>query len=209
VLSPPPVEVASAARPRPGERVSGDRPVLQPTPSGILVGVVDGLGHGEEAASAARRAEAVLLSDPTEPVVSLVRRCHRELRATRGAACSLAAIDALAGLLTWVGVGNVAGVLVRADPRTRPAIESLVVRSGVLGLHLPLLQPARVPIHPGDLLVFVTDGITSDYWRELTPGLALASEIALQPLAERIVHRHASGRDDALALVARYVGRPR
>src|SRR5262249_3288141 len=165
-----PVEVASAARPRPGERVSGDRPVLQPTAAGILMGVVDGLGHGEEAASAAKRAEAILRSDPTEPVDSLLRRCHQELRHTRGAACSLAVVDAGAGLLTWVGVGNVAGVLVRADPRTRPAVESLVLRSGALGLTLPALQPARLPIHPGDLLVFVTDGITGDYWRGLPPA---------------------------------------
>ena len=206
LLTRPLVETAVAAAPLAGEVDSGDRSVLASTSSGILVGVVDGLGHGEEAATAAKRAESVLLSDPSESVTSLVRRCHLELRATRGAVLSLASIDALEGLMTWLGVGNVAGILVRADHRTRPPVESLVLRAGVLGARLPPLQAAMLSIRPGDLLVFATDGIRADFQTELTAETALPAGAALQPLADRILSRYATGSDDALALVVRYVG---
>src|SRR5437867_365164 len=37
-----------------GERESGDLHLVQPVTDGVLIAVVDGLGHGEEAAAAAR-----------------------------------------------------------------------------------------------------------------------------------------------------------
>ena len=49
--SPPFLEWGVAAQALPGEAISGDRHVMQAFPSGALVAVIDGLGHGEEAAT--------------------------------------------------------------------------------------------------------------------------------------------------------------
>jgi len=49
-----PIEWAVAELAQPGQSESGDRHLVLPTPDGGLVAVVDGLGHGAEAANAAK-----------------------------------------------------------------------------------------------------------------------------------------------------------
>jgi phosphoserine phosphatase RsbX len=188
---------------RAGEAESGDLSVVLLTPRGALVGAVDGLGHGEEAAAAAKVAVSVLESHLVEPVISLVRLCHEALRATRGVVVSLASIDAVEGVMAWIGVGNVEGILLRADPQAQPAIESLLLRGGVVGgAELPPLSEAVLRMSPGDTLIFATDGIKSGFAAGLTAG------IAPQLLANRILRHYAKNTDDALVLAARYFERP-
>jgi hypothetical protein len=55
-----------------GQSVSGDRYLLRPYPDGLLVAVVDGLGHGEMAAAAADIAVATLETHSREPVIPLL-----------------------------------------------------------------------------------------------------------------------------------------
>jgi hypothetical protein len=133
--------------------------------------VVDGLGHGHEASTAAHTAAATLEADAGEPVVSLVTRCHEALKGTRGVAMSLANFDALDSSMSWVAVGNVDGLLLRVEcpPGTGSAQgrgkvrEALFLRGGVMGYQLPSLRPGVVPVHRGDVLVLATDGIGSGH----------------------------------------------
>ena len=57
-----------------------------------------------------------------------------------------------------------------------------------------------VPVAPGDILIFATDGIRSDFSEGLT-----GSEVP-QRTADRILAQYGKHTDDALVLVARYVG---
>jgi hypothetical protein len=52
---------------------------VAPFDSGVLLGAVDGLGHGAEAAAAACAAVTLLEAHRSEPVVDLVLRCHAGL----------------------------------------------------------------------------------------------------------------------------------
>jgi phosphoserine phosphatase RsbX len=104
-------------------RDSGDLHVVAPFPGGALVAVIDGLGHGPEAASA-RTAARVLEVQPGDPVRALVERCHEGLRKTRGAVMSPASFDAQTSSITLVGVGNVEGVLLRSGPAGRRPVTS-------------------------------------------------------------------------------------
>ncbi len=67
-----------------GQSESGDLHLVREVGGGVLVAVVDGLGHGEEAALAARLAVTTLDRFAGEPVGSLVQRCHEALLGTRG-----------------------------------------------------------------------------------------------------------------------------
>ena len=109
-----------------GEVESGDRHVVKTFPHGALLAAMDGLGHGEQAAAAANRAVKVLQTADTESIVSLLKRCHERLRSTRGVVMSVAAFNAVDETMTWIGVGNVEGVLLRADPTVVPGQKSLV-----------------------------------------------------------------------------------
>ena len=102
--------------------------------------------------------------------------------------------------MTWLGVGNIEGRLLRADPQAQPLRESLILRGGVVGRHLPTAYASLVAVAPGDILIFATDGIRSDFSEGLT-----GSEVP-QRTADRILAQYGKHTDDALVLVARYVG---
>jgi len=184
----------------PGQGESGDRHLVCCGGNGILIAAIDGIGHGQEAANAAEAAIAILKASPDEPVISLVERCHERLRSTRGVVLSLASIDPKHGMMTWLGVGNVQGVLMRAGAEKGSVEEVLLLRGGVVGSQLPALQAAVLPIRKGDTLVFVTDGIRGEFMEDLS---ALQSP---QRAADKILKQHGRGNDDALVLVVRLTG---
>ena len=184
----------------PGQGESGDRHLVYCGGDGVLLAAIDGIGHGEEAANAAEAALSILKTNANEPVISLVERCNEGLRSTRGVVLSLASIDPEHGMMTWLGVGNVQGVLMRAGARKGSVQEVLLLRGGVVGSQLPALQAAVLPIAQGDTLVFVTDGIRGEFVEGLS---ALESP---QRAADRILKQHGRGNDDALVLVVRIIG---
>ncbi|MGH6887432.1 MAG: SpoIIE family protein phosphatase [Geminicoccales bacterium] len=194
------LEWGVAAAPLPGETECGDLHVVQAFAGGVLVAVIDAIGHGAEAARIARLAAGVFERHPAKPVRALMQRCHERLRGSRGAAISIASFDDRAGTMAWLGVGNVRGVVVRADAAARCRRDSLLVRGGMVGDHLPELELSSIPVERGDLLIMATDGIASDL-REALPG-----ELEPQGLAERIERGSARTSDDALVLVARHAG---
>jgi len=199
VVSQPVIEWGWAGRAFGAGDESGDLHVVLPLPNGALLAVIDGLGHGPEARTAALEASAVLSKDPARPPLELIQRCHEALRKTRGAVMSVARIHAADSSLEWCGVGNVEAILIRPDRAAR-GTESVVARGGVVGYRLPTLKAARVALRPRDVLFMATDGIASDYSSDLS------LEDAPQSLANEILANYAKASDDALVLVARYLG---
>ena len=192
------VRWAVAQRALPGETRSGDASLVETFAGGVLLAAVDGLGHGAEAATAARIAVEQLRSHPDESPIALVKRCHLALEQARGAVMSLASLNAQDGSLAWIGVGNVCGVLVRAGAGDYPQRESLLLRGGVVGYNLPALGQSVLTALPDDVLVFATDGVASDFVTEIGP---LPHP---QLLADRILARWGLETDDALVLVAQF-----
>ncbi len=221
----PHLEVGMAMAPMAGEVTMADRHVVVIREEGMLIAVIDGVGHGQFAELAAVEAMRTIREAPPGSLESIVTRCHDRLRTTRGVVMSVASLDASRGVLTWIGVGNVAGVVFRnrkdrsrdyvagardewvgAGPETgedqheEHPDEYLVLRGGVVGDRLPTLHSNQVKLRHGDTLVMATDGVSSEFDQEHdfhnTP----------QHLAERILRRYAKGSDDALVLVIRYQG---
>jgi serine phosphatase RsbU (regulator of sigma subunit) len=194
------VECGVAGRPLEGQSVSGDLHVVNSFGHGVLLAVIDGVGHGEEASAAAKVAKEVLEKHAREPVISLLGHCHQAMAQTRGAVLTVASVNALDNTITWTGVGNVEGRLLRADASSGHPCESVLLRNGLVGLQLPALQAEVLPLAPGDLLIFVTDGIRIGFERNLN------CKGSPQHIADQILHRSFKGTDDALVLTARYFG---
>jgi len=197
----PLLEWGVAARPLPGEHESGDHFLVKTFDDGAIIAVVDGLGHGAEAAAAARRAVATVEAAAHDPIPTLFRRCHDVLVGSRGVVMSVATLDTHRSQITWAGVGNVDAWLLRPHAEGGKVRTSLVPRGGVLGRGVPPLMPVTLGIDRGDLLVFATDGIRESF----TDALSLQD--APQRAASRIMATHGKGTDDALVLVAKYLGR--
>lgn len=194
------VEWGVAARPLPGQVESGDLHLVKPFANGVLVAAVDGLGHGHEAAEAARIAVATLEAHAGETIISLVTRCHERLRGTRGVVMTLAWFSARDGTMAWLSVGNVEGVLLRVMAKAHRPREYVVLRGGVVGEQLPPLQPSVLSVGSGDTLILATDGIGHGF----VEGLNLNDPP--QEVADQILITHGKSTDDALVLVARWVG---
>jgi hypothetical protein len=84
-----------AAQALDGTAELGDQYLLEPCPSGLQVAVMDGVGHGDRAVAGAKTAVAALESHAHKPITLLLKRCHEELRGTRGMAISLTLVNAL------------------------------------------------------------------------------------------------------------------
>lgn len=201
------LEWGAATRALAGQAESGDQYLVEPLPNGLLLAVVDGLGHGEEAAVAARLALATL-KGTAAPLGVLMQQCHERLRQSRGAVMSLASFDTRQHTLTWLGVGNVESVLVRAAPAAKPRAETLLLRGGVVGYRLPTLREVTLPVRAGDTLVMVTDGIRSGFVKDQRQGdgrlPGSPQPASAQQLADFILAHYGRTTDDALVLVARY-----
>ncbi len=197
------IEWALAGRPLGGHgpgNESGDLEVVATFKGGALVAVIDGLGHGPEAAEAARAAGVILQAHPHQSVVTLLQQCHEAMRRTRGAVMTLASFDARTSSLTWIGVGNIEGMLLRANSGGELRRESLTTRGGVVGFQLPPLRPSTVTVSAGDILFLATDGIRNSF----TSELALREN--LQETVNAILAEYSRESDDALAVIARYLG---
>jgi serine phosphatase RsbU (regulator of sigma subunit) len=147
-------------------------------------------------------AVSILEANVGQSLPSLVEICHTALRITRGVVMSLAAFNGSGSTMTWLGVGNVQGRLLRADKESNHhAQEELFLRGGVVGHNLPSTLDVNVlSVAKGDVLILATDGIHDEFTESL-----YVSRPA-QEIADEILVRHSKGADDALVLVARVRG---
>ncbi len=192
------IEWGFAAMPLQGEEVSGDSYIIKPIQDGILIAVVDGLGHGHEAAQASKIAIATLDTYAHEPVILLVRRCHEALKGMRGVVMSIAKVNLPDKTMAWLGVGNIEVLLLKGDGKLKISRERLLLRGGTLGYQFPPLKESVIPFMPCDTLVFVTDGIRGSFEEGIKPG------DKPQEIADSIMTQFNRGTDDALVLVVRY-----
>jgi negative regulator of sigma-B (phosphoserine phosphatase) len=200
----PAVEWGIASRAMPGQTESGDGYLLESLPHGVLAVVIDGLGHGAKAAAAARVAVDTLKGNLDSPILGLFRLCHRALRGTRGVVMSVALLEMETA--TWLGVGNVGCVLLRAGAGACREREVMRVKPGVVGYQLPRLQAGNVPVAGGDTLVFATDGVHGEFLAGLAPGDPVLRLNGVQRFADSALERYGKKTDDALVLAVRYVG---
>ena len=78
--------------------------------------------------------------------------------------------------------------------------QASVARAGVIGFRLPALRIDSVPVKAFDTLIMATDGIQPDF------AEALSLDGRPQRIADSILSHHRKPNDDALVLVARYLG---
>ncbi|WP_374238153.1 SpoIIE family protein phosphatase [Actinoplanes sp. DH11] len=182
-------------RPISGGTVSGDAWAARCVDGRRQVLLCDGLGHGPLAAAAAQRAVGVFHQAPAEAPDDLVRRLHRELEQTRGAALAVAELDAAAALVRYAGLGDIAGVVVGPDGTRR----SMVSLPGTAGDNAPLIRQYDYPLACGAAVVLHSDGVTSRWSPADYPGLF---DHAPQVIAATLLRDAGTRRDDAGVAVA-------
>ncbi len=178
-----------------GEPICGDSWTASVSPRGARVAVADGLGHGPDAAQASLNAMRSVEMSPGQPGTMVVANAHRSIASTRGAAMSLCDIDTEAGLARFVGVGNVAGAIVRGGQ-----ILSMVSHNGTVGHQLLKTQEFTYPWTKDSILIMHSDGLTSRWNLDHGPGLAMRHPSVIAAVLHRDFVR---GRDDVCVVVMR------
>jgi phosphoserine phosphatase RsbX len=187
---------------KPGQERSGDAGIVEHVHDGVLMGVIDGLGHGPEAAEAASVALETLHDFAGDDLLDIFERTDKAVSGMRGVVLSVAWFDLATATMSWAGVGNVAGVLISPGSKS----QHLLLHGGVAGVRrLPHLRVASVTLQPGDVVVMATDGVSQRFSVDLA---AVVSDNDPQEAAEVILDSHATGHDDAFVAVARWEGAP-
>lgn len=168
-----------------GYSVSGD---------GRTVAIIDGLGHGQEAAAATARAITAFQAHSGLPLPALLTELHEASRGTRGAAALL--VRTGPGNVETCGVGNTSGALL-AEGKCQALLGG---QPGTLGVRVPHPQSARLPCAPGSLLVLHTDGIRTRWPASMDPE-QLSQPPAL--LTALLAARSRRARDDSTVLTLR------
>lgn len=159
----------------------------------VTILLMDGLGHGDNAATAANAAVRELR--PGLDATALLTRIHGALRATRGAAGAVACWNRRTGALQYAGIGNIAASIVAAGES-----RSLVSMPGILGHGIQRPRAFDYELPPGGLLVMHSDGLRSGWDLAAYPGITRRDPLVTAAVLIRDFER---GRDDVSVVVAR------
>lgn len=190
-----PLAFGAASRPHPLMDVNGDAFVIKRWGDSALVGVIDGLGHGQFAFLAAQKARDYVQSHYDQPLADIFRGTGRTCRATRGVVMALARFDWAREELTCASVGNVE---VRVFGSTKPL--NLIVRRGVIGGNAPSAVVTTHEWLPRYRMVMHSDGLITHWRAEDFPQLENESATSS---AGAILRALARENDDATVVIVR------
>lgn len=189
----PTVNFSAFTAPYPGEAACGDNVSWESTGDRSIVLVVDGLGHGPQAAEAADEAVRIFRTYSSDAPASMITRLHDALKKARGAAAAVAEIRPSAGTLVYAGVGNIAGSILSST-----LSRSLVSHNGTLGHVMARVQEFKMDWPRDGVLIMHSDGLQSRWDLSRYPGL-LAKQPAL--IAGVLLRDFRRDRDDVSVLV--------
>jgi serine/threonine protein phosphatase PrpC len=179
--------------------VNGDAVVLKQWGEGALVGVIDGLGHGQLAYRAAQTAWQYVESHFDQPLEAIFRGVERTCSATRGVVMALARFACSPSpsvcRVTFASIGNIEAHLFDGPQSVR-----FMVRRGVLGLHAPSPVVTEHPWGARSMLVLHSDGVTTRWrWQDFRH----LAEAPATVIARQLLRVLAQDTDDATVVVVK------
>jgi len=190
-----PMEFGVATRARTFGMVNGDAFVIKPWDASVLVGVIDGLGHGHFAHRAAQTARQYVESHFDQPLDQVFRGTARACRATRGVVMALVRFDCAADRVQIASVGNIE---LRVMPPS--AAPRFMVRRGVVGLNAVAPLVAEGAWNRDAIMVIHSDGLRTHWSASDFPELSSQSASAA---AETLLQALARDQDDATVIVVK------
>ncbi|WP_338729888.1 ATP-binding protein [Haladaptatus sp. DJG-WS-42] len=193
VYSAPPIVVGAATRAMPGHDQNGDAFLIEHGAETTLVGVIDGLGHGEAAHQASSAAQQYVRTHSTQPLSDIFEGVERACRNTRGVVMLLARFDWNTATVTLGSVGNIT-LRVCHSPKSR----HLTPKRGVLGGNAPAPVIAEWDWSPASVMVVHSDGLRSNWQCD---EFSLRDGQSVTAIADDLLTTLSTHDDDATVLV--------
>jgi hypothetical protein len=172
--------------------MAGDAALAVPLPEGILLCLIDVLGHGRDAAEVALAAIRYLKANPLPDSAKVLEGLHETLRGTRGAAVGIAFANMIDGSVAYSAVGNIVA------RRFGTAEQAYPSRDGIVGVRFRTPRVERIRLHPGDVFLLHSDGVVEGF------ALPCIAGGAMEAIARRVVLENGKTYDDAACLALRY-----
>jgi anti-sigma regulatory factor (Ser/Thr protein kinase) len=195
LMAPNRIVIGGVCIAKPPEEESGDSWDVVASRDVVTVWVVDGLGHGPAAATAANAAVRVFREGEAHDLERMLQDAHAALRPTRGAAVGIARIFAAHGRVEFAGVGNIAGAIASDD-----GVRRVVSQNGIVGHEMRRVQTFSYPWSASSVLVLQSDGVSANWNAAQYAGLMQRDPTLIAAVLYR---DHGRGTDDATVVVAK------
>lgn len=182
------VDFYQIIKPRVGHMLAGDLVFFEMDELTIKIAIIDGVGHGVRAHEVAVLASKQLSNYFESDLVATLERLNTALSGTIGAAVGLCLIDKAKSEMSYCGVGNTA-VVKMGQEDTR-----FVSQDGALGLYMRTPTIYSSELERGDVLIFHTDGISTNFNHSDFPRLSLKTA---RSIAKSLLERFGKIHDDA------------
>lgn len=203
-LTPCPLDIGAATRPFPKMNKNGDAFVIKKWGASVLVGVIDGLGHGIFAQRAAQTARHTVENFYDLALKDIFLQVQRACRTTRGVVMALARFDC--GLqqeqplqatmrLSFASIGNIEARMFGPKEQVK-----FILRRGILGKNAPMPVVTEHSWSPENILALHSDGIKTRWGRkEMDRFVAEPATV----IAQNLLRFLAKDDDDATVLVVK------
>lgn len=178
------------------EKVCGDGYCVKRNHSTIQVFFADGLGHGEHANAAVKRACDFFNECTETDPVAIIRLMHKAVRRTRGLVGSVVALEINQKVWKLCGVGNITNRLY-----TGISYKNYMSYNGTIGLNIPTsLKESIFDVEKNQYLMMNTDGIRSQWDLSKYPSI-LKYDAAI--IAAAVYKDFSRRTDDSSILIAK------
>ncbi len=150
------MQVGIAKRSLDDSEFSGDQCDYWDRERELILCMIDGLGHGEDAERAGKTALEYVGDHLSDTFQQIFTGADSACRSTRGAAMGIARIEKRGSVLHFAGIGNTRSLLFSKGNKQPKTLSS---DRGIIGGGFRRLIPDMVQLQPGDMLIMSTDGI--------------------------------------------------
>jgi anti-sigma regulatory factor (Ser/Thr protein kinase) len=189
------LDVGAATRSHPQFAQNGDAFIIKKWDESLLVGVIDGLGHGQFAHRASMTAKRYIENHFDQPLQNIFLGVGRACMSTRGVVMALARFDLAGKKLSFAGIGNI-DVRIFGDSNN----PNLLSRRGIVKMGMPTIKVLETHWDPDNIMVLYSDGITSHWtWDDFKHLEAKSATI----ISSELLRKLARDTDDATVVVLR------
>jgi negative regulator of sigma-B (phosphoserine phosphatase) len=184
-----------AKRPLINENACGDTGIIEEFDDKVFIGIIDVLGHGEEAHELAMICMDFMEKNYRQDLIETMEGLHEHIKGSRGAVAGFCLLDLKTGELEYVGLGNITARKFGSNKI------NIVPRSGIVGYTMSTLRKEKMKLHDGDVLILHTDGVRENFDLEDYPKL-LGDNAEI--IATHIINQFGRQEDDAACIALRY-----
>ncbi len=188
------LDYGAYSRPCSGERVNGDATLIEQRENLLMLAVIDGLGHGEQAHRVSTAARDYLKQRWSQDVVGTMQQLHKELQGSLGAVAGILVVDSRNGHARFSGIGNIAYRVLGSRSMRLPSA------AGNLGHQIRSPKEQQHTLTEEDVVVMYSDGVRDRFELEEYPQIRYQ---AAETVARTVVERFGKAHDDASCVALR------